>query len=482
VVSALGALLLSFLTALLLTPVVRQWALRKGVVDEPGGRRVHVKVTPRLGGLAVIVAFFLPLAVFTALETGAMHGLFEEAELVLGLVAGSVVVGWVGAVDDVRGLGPWPKLGAQATAASIAYVAGYRIETINLPVVGDLDMGIFAPVVTIVWFLAITNAINLIDGLDGLAAGIALFAAISNFFIALFNGAYIVVLSSASLAGALLGFLRYNFNPATIFLGDAGSMFLGFALAATSIAGAATKSSTAVAILAPIIALGIPIVDTMLAMVRRTLAGQSIFAADRGHIHHRLLDLGFTHRKVVLTLYGTSIFLAASAIIISFGRSLQLGAALAVTGTMLFVLVRALRAMPRARAQADAARDAAIASLGERVREAVRALDGCADYASFERCLEEFGADRQLFAKVEWGAEPRPGMLRGAEAIARGELVFELRAREGARLLEIDLSARLRPHAAELHQVLALVADASQSALHRVLGMRGSQNDLVPAE
>jgi UDP-GlcNAc:undecaprenyl-phosphate GlcNAc-1-phosphate transferase len=294
-----------------------------------------------------MLGFFVPLALFAVLKTHALQGLLERRNLVLGLMAGSAVVGAVGAVDDIRSLGPWAKLSTQAIAAIVAYAFGYRIEAVNIPLIGIIDMGVFALPVTVFWFLAITNAINLIDGLDGLAAGIAFFATASNLVIAYLNDSDVVVLLSAALAGSLLGFLRYNFNPATIFLGDSGSMFLGFALAATSIAGAMTKSSTAIAILAPIIALGVPIIDTLLAMVRRTLARQSIFAADKGHVHHKLLDLGLTHRRVVLALYSVSIALAVAATAIAFGRSWYIGLAMAAVGAVIFTIVRAVRSMQR---------------------------------------------------------------------------------------------------------------------------------------
>lgn len=302
---------------------------------------------PRLGGLSVIIGFFVPLALFVLLKTGLMYGFLVRPELVLGLVIGSLVVGTVGAIDDIRGVGPWAKLGAQLLAACIAYAFGYRIDAINLPFVGELNLGIAGPLVTIIWFLAITNAINLIDGLDGLAGGIALFACAANICLAIVNQSTLTIVMSTSLAGALLGFLRYNFYPASIFLGDAGSMFLGFVLAATSIVGATTKTSTAMTILMPVIALGVPIMDTLLAMLRRTAARQSIFSADRGHIHHRLLDLGLSHRRVVLTLYGSSVLLATAAIGVALGRTWQVVLAFVVACAVpLMLLLTVTRRQP----------------------------------------------------------------------------------------------------------------------------------------
>ena len=346
-ISAVAALILAALVTTVLTPRVRAMALSMGVVDAPGGRRVHKEVTPRLGGVAVIAGFFAPLALFAVVKTAAMQNLLGQPDLVIGLVLGSLVVCGVGAIDDVRSLGPWAKLAAQAVAAVIGYAFGYRIEAINIPTIGVVDMGVMALPITVLWFLAITNALNLIDGLDGLASGIALFATASNLVIAHYNDSHVVVLLSAALAGSLFGYLRYNFNPATIFLGDSGSMFLGFTLAATSLAGAMTKSSTAIAILAPMLALGVPIMDMLLAMVRRTLAKQSIFSADRGHIHHKLLDLGLTTRSVVLTLYGISLSLAVVAVAIAFGRSWHVGASLTVFGLLLFGIVRNVRHLQR---------------------------------------------------------------------------------------------------------------------------------------
>ena len=322
------------------TSWVRAWATRMGVVDVPGGRHVHARVTPRLGGVAIIVGFFVPLAALNLAHTTVSSEFMAQSDRVLGLVVGGLVVGGVGAVDDARGLGPWRKLAAQALAATIAFYAGYRIDAITLPLIGEVALGCLAFPVTLGWFLGITNAINLIDGLDGLAAGVALFACVSNLVLASFNGAHVVALLSACLAGALIGFLRHDFSPATIFMGDSGSMFIGFALAATSLVGATVKGSTAIGILAPMIALGIPIYDTMLAVLRRTIARQPIFQADRAHLHHKLVDMGLTHRRAVIVLYFGSIALAVSAVAVALGRDWQVGLAFAVVLTTMVAVVR----------------------------------------------------------------------------------------------------------------------------------------------
>lgn len=341
-ISVSATIVAACLITALLTPGVRALATRLGVVDVPGGRHVHAKVTPRLGGVAIIIGFFSPLLILAAVRTNVSAEFMAHSSRVAGLVVGGLVVGTVGAIDDVRGLGPWLKLLAQTVAATIAFYAGYRIDVVNLPVLGEISLGFLAFPVTLGWFLGITNAINLIDGLDGLAAGVALFACMSNLTLAIFNDLHVVALLSACLAGALMGFLRHNFNPATIFMGDSGSMFVGFALAATSLVGATVKGSTAIGILTPMIALGLPIFDTMLAVLRRTLARQPIFQADRAHLHHKLVDMGLTHKRAVLVMYFGSIALAVSAVAVAVGRDWQVGVAFGVVFVTIVAGIRAV--------------------------------------------------------------------------------------------------------------------------------------------
>lgn len=340
VVACLTALFLS----VVVTPLIRLFALRIGAVSTPGGRHVHAQVVPRLGGVALAFAWAVPvigLALRDSMLTAALHGKLLH---VGGVVGGAAIICAVGALDDVRGMRSVYKLGAQILVASFAFGCGFQIQAIQLPLIGALQMGAFALPVTVLWIVGVTNAVNLIDGLDGLAAGVAFFAAFTSFVIASLSGSVFVALTMAALMGALVGFLFFNFNPARIFMGDSGSYFLGFVLATTALAGGGPqqKASTAVSLLVPVLALGLPIFDTLFSMFRRLLERRSIFSADRGHVHHRLLDLGLTHRRAVIFLYGVSSLLAAGAIAVSLGRSWHVGVAL-LSVTLVFVgLVRFL--------------------------------------------------------------------------------------------------------------------------------------------
>ncbi len=338
--AALGALALSLVVAAAVTPLVRWAARRAGVVDTPGGRRVHTRVIPRLGGVAVVVGFYAPLIALAFTQSDVAEMFFADPSRLVGLLVGGVMIASLGAWDDIRGLRAWHKLAIQCLAALVAWGCGFRMENLTLPFLGELELGVFGLPVTILWIAAVVNAMNLIDGLDGLAGGIAFFACLTNFVVATLNGNPLVMLLAAALGGAILGFLLYNFNPATIFMGDSGSMFLGFVLATTSMMGSSIQGSTTVAILVPLISLGVPIMDTLFAMVRRIAERRPIFSPDRGHIHHRLLDLGITHRRAVLILYGVSILFTAGAITIALGRNWEVGGALLVLTVAMLGLAR----------------------------------------------------------------------------------------------------------------------------------------------
>ncbi len=386
-----------------LTPIVRWLALRVGAISTPGGRHIHERVIPRLGGVGIAAAFSAPVLALFLFDRGVALSVHEDAEKVLGLLAGAILLCATGFVDDTRGLKASNKLTLQLVAATIAFALGFRIDAVYLPAFGNLQMGVFAYPVTVLWIVGITNAVNLIDGLDGLAAGVVFFAAATNLVVALLADATLMALLMASLMGALVGFLIYNFNPARIFMGDSGSYFLGFVLATTSLIGSTHKASTAVSLLVPILALGVPIFDTLFSMVRRILERRSVFSPDRGHIHHRLLDLGLSHRRAVLILYGVSAAFTAAAVAVSFDRNWQTGLALVVASTVLITLVRWVGYFDyvhRKKRQQQRLHDVHTERLRRALPEVLRTLDGSRSLDEVWACLEGLG-DRVGLTAIE---------------------------------------------------------------------------------
>lgn len=247
----------------------------------------------------------------------------------------------LGVYDDLHGVGPYFKFTVQGIAATMLYMGGLRI--INIPVIfGDRVLPWYIGLIlTVGWVLAITNAFNLIDGLDGLAAGSALFSTMVAFVVALLNGPPLVEIMTIALAGAILGFLRFNFNPATIFLGDSGSLLIGFLLSAFALKGA-QKAPTIVAVAIPIVSFGLPILETVLSIIRRLISGRPVFTADREHIHHKLLQHGLTHRQVVILLYGVSAVFALLSLFLLWPTGSSLGLVLCVLGIGIWIGVQHL--------------------------------------------------------------------------------------------------------------------------------------------
>lgn len=294
--------LLAFSVSIALTPLVRKLAFRFDAVAKPNHRTIHKELMPRLGGVAVFVAFLIGIMliiIFTDEKFAALH-----REALVFLLAGSFILG-LGIYDDIKGANCYQKFSVQLISGLIVILFGYKITAIVNPFGDPISLGIFSLPFTLLWIVGITNAINLIDGLDGLAAGISLGAACIMMFISLWFGNLISAFPAAILAGAIGGFLIYNFNPAKIFLGDSGSLLIGFLLACFSINGT-FRDASAVAIYIPMVVLGIPILDTILAMLRRIRKRIHLFQADKEHIHHRLLQLGFSHKHAVLLLNGIS--------------------------------------------------------------------------------------------------------------------------------------------------------------------------------
>ncbi len=332
--------LLSLGVALALTPVAARLGTRWGVVDKPSRRKVHQKPIPRVGGIAIFLAFYIPLLSIFFYRTEVLAMVVSKPSL-LWLAGGSVLVFLMGLTDDVKGLPPRLKFAVQGVAAVMAYCGGLQFSIISLPWGSTVSMGIFALPVTIFWFLLVVNAINLIDGLDGLAAGVTFFAAITLLVLSLLGKNYLVAVGLAGLAGACLGFLRYNFNPASIFMGDGGSYFLGYMLASLSLLGS-MKSQATVAILIPLIALGLPLMDTMMAPIRRFILGRRLFQPDKSHIHHKLLQMGFSQRKAVLVMYSVTVFLGLASLLVVNMRNERAGFILATLGVCLIVGIRKL--------------------------------------------------------------------------------------------------------------------------------------------
>ena len=302
---------LAFVIALVLTPLCRNAANHLGWVDQPDlGRKIHRQPVPRIGGIPLFAAIAVSVAILSRFpqHVPAMH--WHELTR---LIPAFAVAFLTGLTDDLRGLNAWQKLSGQCAAAILAFGAGVRIE--NLAGHSIAHAWWHVPL-TIVWLVACTNAFNLIDGVDGLAAGIGLFATLTTLVAALLAGNFALATATALLAGALFGFLPYNFNPATVFLGDCGSLSLGFLLGCYGVIWS-QKSATLLGMTAPLIALWIPILETLLSVVRRLLRGQPIFGADRRHIHHRLLDLGFSSRGVVLLMYAAAGIAAGSSLLVS---------------------------------------------------------------------------------------------------------------------------------------------------------------------
>ncbi len=311
---------LALVGALIFTPAVRWFGFRYRVLDPPGERKIHRVAVPRLGGVAVFLAVVVSVTVslIGGLFSSAIHP-FSEGPF-WGLSIGCLLVLGVGVLDDIRRLPPWPKLLVEILAALTAYAFGLRIELLTIPFGLAWNVSWLSAPLTVLWLVGITNAINLADGIDGLAAGIATFAGGILFLMTLSTVYTWVPYLAAAVTGACLGFLRYNFSPATIFLGDSGSLFLGFFLGGLSL-WASEKSTIAFALLIPIVALGIPIMDVIYTVLRRWHRGLPFGQADRDHIHHRLLEKGFSHRKTVLLLYSVNTFLAALAGLMLFTRN-----------------------------------------------------------------------------------------------------------------------------------------------------------------
>jgi len=454
-VISLGLFFTGLFSAFVVTRYVRDFAVSRGWVAVPTQERhMHSSPLPRLGGVAIFLSFCccMGIAAIWAVRHPNLHSPLFLKTMATILVPASIVF-LLGVYDDLRGVGPYFKFTVQGIAAAMLYAGGLRI--VNIPVLlGDRILPWYIGLAaTVIWVLAITNAFNLIDGLDGLAAGSALFSTMVTFVVALLHGPALVEVMTIALAGAILGFLRYNFNPATIFLGDSGSLFIGFLLSALALYGA-QKAPTIVAVAIPIVSFGLPILETVLSIVRRLISGRPIFTADREHIHHKLLQHGMTHRQVVILLYGVSASFAMLSLFLLWPTGSSLGLVLAVLGIGIWIGVQHLGylefgelarvahrtlnqpqifvnnlAIRRATEELKVARDY------EQIRRILLAAFGSNDFDGFELKLEvlagevlplelvEQSSSRRSFNCFRWN---KPGLGRNSETSSAWTIALDL--------------------------------------------------------
>ncbi|MBS4178095.1 glycosyltransferase family 4 protein [Lederbergia citrea] len=297
-------LTLCFVASILITPLVKKLAINFKITDAPNHRKIHNKIMPRLGGLAIYISFMIGLLVSR-----------QDDPHLWAIMVGSLIIVITGILDDIFELAARYKLIGQLFAATVAILGGFELEFINLPFGGELQFGFLSVPLTILWIVGITNAINLIDGLDGLAAGVSSIALITLSIMAFIMGNAFVVTISLILLGSTLGFLLYNFHPAKIFMGDTGALFLGYMIAILSLLG--FKNVTFLSLVIPVIILGVPISDTIFAIIRRIINNQPLSAADQHHLHHRLLSSGFSHRQAVVIIYAVAVMFGLTAVIFS---------------------------------------------------------------------------------------------------------------------------------------------------------------------
>ena len=378
--------------------MLRRFCQRFGLVDEPRDyRRVHVTPVPRLGGVAIFFSAVIALSALLLVDNLVTQTLRPQWRVIAVLVGCGFLVLCLGVYDDLRGAGATVKFVGLGAITTLFYVLGGRIEGLSIPFVGVVS---FPPIVgylvTLVWVVGIANAFNLIDGVDGLATGSALFSSLLLLIVGLIQGRPVIAVVGLVLSGALAGFLRYNFNPASIFLGDSGSLFVGFVLAALSIQGS-QKATTAVAVAIPLLAFALPVVDTGVTIARRFVSGKPIFTGDREHIHHMLLARGWSQRRVVLVLYGVSAAFGLLAMLfVNSGNGLT-AVVLFVVGVAVVVAVGQLRYH-----EVDELRASVKRNLGERRARAARNIS----LRRVCRAVAAAGTLNELFAGVLELLEP----------------------------------------------------------------------------
>lgn len=296
---------LTFIMSLIITPLIIKMSIKIKATDKPNHRKVHKDPIPTLGGLSIFLSFLVGLAILQ--PTSPYH---------LTIICGALIIIAFGCIDDLYELSPKVKFAGQIAAALlVVFLGGLQVEFVNLPFGGQVEFGFLSSIVTLLWIVGITNAINFIDGLDGLAGGVSAIALATIAVMAMIMGNVYVATMALILFFSTLGFLRYNFYPAKIFMGDTGALFLGYMIAVLALLG--FKNVTIISFIIPVFILGVPISDTLLAMVRRVINNRPISSPDSSHLHHRLLKLGLTHKQTVLIIYMLSGMFSIAAILFS---------------------------------------------------------------------------------------------------------------------------------------------------------------------
>ncbi|HWQ41544.1 MAG TPA: MraY family glycosyltransferase [Desulfosporosinus sp.] len=340
---------MALVIAVITTPVSMKLAAKWGAIAYPGGRHVHTKPIPRLGGLAIYAAFWSAALVIQWWDKSYSMDVATIMQI-WGLFIGSSIIVVVGIWDDIRGMRPLVKLFWQIAAASVLLAFGFSMNAISLPFINhsvnfkDLGLGAIGFILMLFWVVGLVNTVNVSDGLDGLAGGICFIVAILLFWSANRIGQLPAAHLTLALAGALLGFLCFNFPPARVFMGDSGSMFLGYIIGGISIMGL-LKTATILGLVFPLLVLGMPVTDLTFAIIRRKLRGQSMATADRGHLHHRLLDAGLSQRSAVLLMYGISACFGVAAVLGAKGQWIWAVAILFVVFTLLIIILMRRTAM-----------------------------------------------------------------------------------------------------------------------------------------
>jgi UDP-GlcNAc:undecaprenyl-phosphate GlcNAc-1-phosphate transferase len=330
------------LLSIVLTWSVRYAALSFGVIARRATHHIHKHAVPRLGGVAIYCSFLIVLLSISSISSFFDINIGVSRRAIIYILFPGTLIFLLGLFDDIRPLTSYTKLAVQTLAAVILFAGGFGVFNLP-PLFGVYSAGLLALPLTVLWVLWITNAFNLIDGIDGLAAGSALFSTVTVFLISLINGNSSISLLTITLIGSILGFLRFNLNPATIFLGDSGSLFIGFMLSAVALVGVQQKTPIGIAVAIPVVSYGLPILETAISVVRRFVSAKPLLTADREHIHHKLLEQGFSQRQVVVVLYAVSAFCGLLSLFLLYPGTSTAGIVLIVFAVGVYIGIRQLK-------------------------------------------------------------------------------------------------------------------------------------------